>query len=183
MFVKLTAQSAQDADREHDPIGMLLACHRRIRDHLAMAKRVVDAIEPSSGEVVQAAAALIRYFGQALPLHILDEDVLLCDALRGRSLAPDVVRAIATMTAEHAAIEPAIEEALGLWRQLVDQPLLLTMLRDELSRLALLLTTLLDAHLEAEERLIFPAVAKALTAVERAELARQMRHRRQTGAS
>ena len=183
MLVTLTAKSAQDGDRENDPIAMFLACHRRIRDHLALAKRVVDAIEPTSEEVAEAAASLIRYFGQALPLHILDEDETLHDALRGRELAPDVVRAMATMTAEHAVIEPAIHEALDRWRQLTDQPLLLSTLREELSRLTLLLSTLRAAHLEAEERLIFPAVAKALTVAEQAELARRMRQRRQVGAS
>ena len=183
MLVTLTAKPALDSDLENDPVAMLLACHRRIRDHLALAKRVVDAIEPTSEEVAEAAASLIRYFGQALPLHILDEDETLRDALRGRDLAPEVLRAMATMTAEHAVIEPAIHEALGQWRQLTEQPLLLSTLREDLGRLTLLLSTLLDAHLEAEERLIFPEVAKALTAAQRAELARLMRQRRQAGAT
>lgn len=181
MFVQLTAKSAQDADREHDPVGMLLACHRRIRDHLLMARRVVDAIEPSSEEIGEAASSLIRYFGQALPLHILDEDELLREALRGCSLAPDVVAALETMTAEHGLMEPVVDEALLLWRRIEDRPMLLSTIRQQLARQTLLLTMLLDAHLDAEERLIFPAVANVLTVEARTELAQRMRQRRQTG--
>jgi uncharacterized phage-associated protein len=93
----------------------------RIRDHLALAKRLVDAVEPSPDEVTEAAAALLRYFGQALPLHILDEDVTLREALMvmGRPLADEAVRAITTMTAEHSVIEPMIDEAMKQWRPLI----------------------------------------------------------------
>lgn len=182
MFVKLTTKPGRDTEPATDPVAMLLACHVRIRDHLALAKRLVDAVEPSPDEVTEAAAALLRYFGQALPLHILDEDVTLREALMmGKPLADEAVRAITTMTAEHSVIEPMIDEAMKQWRPLTEQPHLLPQLRQELTRDTLRLSTLLEAHLSAEEKQIFPLIHKLLTEAERTELARRMRERRQAG--
>lgn len=182
MFVKLTTKPGRDTGPATDPVAMLLACHVRIRDHLALAKRLVDAVEPSPDEVTEAAAALLRYFGQALPLHILDEDVTLREALMmGQPLADEAVRAITTMTAEHSVIEPMIDEAMKQWRPLTEQPHLLPQLRQELTRDTLRLSTLLEAHLSAEEKQIFPLIHKLLTEDERTELARRMRERRQAG--
>lgn len=183
MFVKLTTKPGRDTEPATDPLVMLLACHVRIRDHLALAKRLVDAVEPSPDEVMEAAAALLRYFGQALPLHILDEDVTLREALMvmGRPVADEDVHAITTMTAEHSVIEPMIDEAMKQWQSLIEQPHLLPQLRHELTRDTLRLSTLLEAHLSAEEKQIFPLIHQVLTEDERAELARRMRERRQAG--
>jgi len=178
MLVQLTAKRSSE-EASSDPLEMLLACHERIRNHLALAHRLIDAVEPAAAGVSEAASALVRYFGQALPLHILDEDVTLLAALAARTLEPALRLALETMTAEHLLIEPTVEEALGIWQKLTAEPLLLATLREDLTRLTVRLRTLLSLHLEAEERQIFPAVAKLLTAKEREAMVERIRERRQ----
>ena len=101
--------------------------------------------------------------------------------MMGKPLADEAVRAITTMTAEHSVIEPMIDEAMKQWQSLIEQPHLLPQLRHELTRDTLRLSTLLEAHLSAEEKQIFPLIHKLLTEDERTELARRMRERRQAG--
>jgi hemerythrin-like domain-containing protein len=181
MFVRLHSKPSESVDQQADPIAMLLACHQRIRDHLRLAQRLVDAVEPKAQEVADAASALLRYFGTALPLHILDEDETLCSALSEPWLPETCAVALAQMRDEHLVIEPVIEEALVGWRRLVSEPLELAALRDGLQLLTLRLGALLEAHLDAEERLIFPVASQVLTADTKARLSEAMRARRQSG--
>lgn len=179
MLVQLTAKSGDRSESENDPVALLLACHARIRQNLRLAQRLVDAVSPSVTEIVEAASSLIRYFGQALPLHILDEDVTLCAALQKQWLPESCVQALATMREEHLVIEPSIAAALAAWRQLTADPLLLHGLRESLQLQTLRLTALLEAHLEAEERLIFPVVSQVLSTEEQKAVAEEIRARRQ----
>lgn len=178
MLVRLQAKPSDGGDHENDPIAMLLACHGRIRDHLRLAQRLVDAVEPSSQEICDAAAALVRYFGKALPLHILDEDETLCGALAEPWLPASCAAALSTMRSEHSVIEPAIDEALSAWRQLTVEPLQLAAMREGLQLLTLRITALLEAHLDAEERLIFPVASQVLSSETKASLVQAMRARR-----
>lgn len=179
MLIKLTGTSIHSADPSDDPMGLLVACHGRIRQHLDLAQRLVDVAEPSAQDVSESASSLVRYFGRALPLHIRDEDELLLDMLRGRAIPSNLTEALSLMCAEHAVIDPAIEDAIQLWRRLRDEPLLLSSLRDELMPKTLLVSTLLRAHLDREEREVFPAVSLLLSDEERRALTQQMRQRRQ----
>lgn len=179
MLITLTGTSGRSADPSDDPLDLLLACHGRIRQHLAFAQRLVDAVCPSVDDVSDSASSLVRYFGRALPLHIRDEDELLMDLLSLRAIPSDLREALSVMCAEHAVIDPAIEEAIQLWRRLRDEPLLLSSVRDELMPKTLLVSTLLRAHLDREERDIFPTVFTLLSAEEKQELTQRMRQRRQ----
>ncbi|MFO0621708.1 MAG: hemerythrin domain-containing protein [Polyangia bacterium] len=180
MLIKLTGTSTHGADSAEDPIGLLLACHERIRQHLALAQRVVDAVVPSASELSDSASSLIRYFGRALPLHHHDEQELLLPALRKHLLPSHVDDSLSVMSAEHAVIDPAIEDAIHLWRRLRDEPLQLSNLREELMQKTLLVSTLLLAHLEREERDIFDPATKILSEEEKRALTQQMRQRRQS---
>ncbi len=180
MLVQLQTKPG-DRDSDSDPVALLIACHGRIRQNLRLAQRLVDAVSPSVTDVTDAASALVRYFGQALPLHIVDEDETLCMALHARWLPESCVQALAVMREEHRVIEPSIDEALTAWRQLTVEPLRLESMRENLQLLTLRLTALLEAHLDAEERLIFPVLSQVLSAEERKSLAEEMRARRQSG--
>jgi hypothetical protein len=124
-----------------DAVDLLLACHARIRHFLALALR--------AGDDAEAIAAVRRYFTEALPLHIADEDELLAPRVHVGDMS-DEHRAHAALVARLAAGEMAAAVELA--------PLLL-------------------AHLDAEERDVFPLV-RALPASERAEILAGMRARR-----
>src|SRR6185503_861481 len=83
---------------ERDVVDALLACHERIRRFSAMAVRIADAGGATELEIRDAAAAVRRYFAEALPLHVADEDEDLAPLLAGRDPAIDA--ALATMSAE-----------------------------------------------------------------------------------
>jgi hemerythrin-like domain-containing protein len=181
MLIKLSGTSTHSADSSSDPIGLLLACHERIRQHLTLAQRIVDAMDPTASELSESASSLVRYFERALPLHHHDEQELLLAALRMHPLPSSIDEALSVMCAEHAVIDPALEAAIQLWRRLRDEPLQLSSLREELMQKTLLVSTLLLAHLEREERDIFEPATRLLSEEDKRSLTQQMRQRRQAG--
>jgi hypothetical protein len=67
MIVQLGARTTGN-----DVVDMLAACHERIRTFSTMACAIA-----SGGDVREAAAAVRRYFAEAYPLHVADEEELL----------------------------------------------------------------------------------------------------------
>jgi hemerythrin-like domain-containing protein len=157
-------------------VGMLLECHQRIRTFSAMACRLADAKEASDEEVSDAARAVVRYFSEALPLHVEDEEQTLLPRLRGKDAAVD--EALDRMSVEHTAHEPALSSLLTICERLVTAPAELPALRDELGSSATALEAELGAHLDHEEATILPAVERWLSADEQAAMIAELRTRR-----
>jgi hypothetical protein len=160
-----------------DPIAHLLACHARIRDHLALAKRLIgpEGAASSPSEVAAAGSALSRYFGVALPLHVADEEESLRPRLAG---ATELAPILEQLGDEHVAIEGVLGAVVPRFTLVGAEPARLgelTAVRDELGRLE----TLLEAHLALEETRLFPALEGLLPAAARAEILAEQRARRQ----
>lgn len=152
----------------------LAACHDRIRRFAALAARV--AVEPADAAArAEAAAAVIRYFTVALPLHAADEDDSLAPRLRGHADALDA--ALATMTADHADHGAVIEPVVALCRQLAAAPTDHAAVAPALGSAAAAMTAAFAAHLALEEAVVFPAVAALPAAVQR-EIRAEMLARR-----
>jgi|GEM_PF-2722120 len=68
-----------------DPLGMLLACHRRIERQLATLARLQRHLPEHGCDVDARAAArgILRYFDTAAPSHHADEEVSVFPRLRG----------------------------------------------------------------------------------------------------
>jgi hemerythrin-like domain-containing protein len=98
-----------------DPLGMLLACHVRMRRQLATLERLRThvPIYGADADARTAASAVLRYFDQAAPNHHADEDRSLLPRLVER--APEVESVARRITEDHDALE-------RLWRKL--RPLL-----------------------------------------------------------
>lgn len=179
MAVQINAKPLAGFDR---PIDMLIDCHRRIEHFLEVIVRVVERYDGQAldAEGRQALAAAKHYFANSAPKHTADEE---------QSLFPRMHAA--------GAIEPATNELLERLRQdhrtaddlyeridrLLDQWLAsseslpadsLTTLRLDLAELKRHYAT----HIHAEEELIFPSAAKALTANQLGEMGAEMRARR-----
>jgi iron-sulfur cluster repair protein YtfE (RIC family) len=156
-----------------DLVGHLLACHGRIRSFVALAARAGETAgaEP---EVVEACAAVERYFEVALPLHIEDEEQSILPRLRGgRS---EVDEALSTMEDQHRAHGPLIEEMLAASRsvrRLPGDPAA----RERLRLAAVHLGAEFETHLTIEERVLFPAV-KLLSPEAQALIRTEQRARR-----
>jgi hemerythrin-like domain-containing protein len=160
------------AEPAADLVGMLLACHERIRQFTAMAVRLAAATEASPTERAEAAIAVRRYFSVALPLHVRDEEESLAPRLLRSGLAGELAR----MAAQHARIERLLAELEPLWEETARNPAERELLDRQVAP-ARELEHLLASHLDLEEASILPAARRLLPAVQ-STIAAEMRARR-----
>ena len=159
-----------------DVVELLLDCHQRIRHFSELARRLGEADGLPGGEVRDAAARVRRYFGEALPLHVADEEESLVPRLRGRE--PEIDAALERMTSEHQAHQPGLAALLELCEALESTPARHTELRGALLETATALQAEFESHLAEEERVLIPALQRLFPAEERATMADEVRARR-----
>jgi len=141
-----------DPHSPDDPLGLLMACHDRIRRFLGGFEALVALEDPRDPRAAPTAASCARYFREGLSLHGEDEDASISPRLLALSPGAAVVEAIAVMEEEHVAIHAGLPEALAA---------LDATARGEVVPLEApcrWLSTLLIGHIEAEEALIFPSL-------------------------
>jgi iron-sulfur cluster repair protein YtfE (RIC family) len=95
--------------------------------------------------------------------------------LRGRGA--EVERELAEMQREHVEHEPVLARLVVLCDALAADPARHAALAPELDQVATALAEHFAAHLDREERVLFPAV-RALPEAERAAMVRELRARR-----
>ncbi len=164
-----------------DPIDWLQDCHGRIRQFSGIGIRLAEAEGAPDEEVREAAEKLVRYFTIALPLHSEDEERSLAPRLLAKALPAELEKAVVAMQDEHGPIHALIDELVPHWRTLMDEPSKLVDLAPALRPLSRKLATIFDPHLSSEEKLIFTAAKERLETAELAEIASEMRARRQGG--
>ncbi|HSN25240.1 MAG TPA: hemerythrin domain-containing protein [Kofleriaceae bacterium] len=150
MLVKLGSRAASE-----DVVDLLLACHERIRSFIAMARRIAAA----GGDAREAAGQVRRYFAEAFPLHVADEEELLALPQRIHD--------------DHVTHAPAIEKLVALCAAIEQGG----SVPAELAPLAERLERELAEHLAIEERDVFPAI-RQLPESERARIRDAIRARR-----
>lgn len=173
-----TGSSSSEEARE--PVDVLLKCHDRIRHFTTVALRFAHSTHASPRLVRDAASALRRYFGTALPLHERDEEDCIAPRLlegRGR---PDLEHLLARMAGDHRAIEETLLTLDELWAKVVAQPESVVRLGESLHSRARTLASLFETHLQLEEEKIFPAIA-LLPEATRKLLLREIGDRRTSG--
>jgi hemerythrin-like domain-containing protein len=165
-----------------EPLGLLSDCHRRIEHFL----RVLTAIDQqthggtlTSAQRDQLDGAIV-YFATAAPRHTADEEQSLFPRLRARA-DPVAARALDTVTKleeEHEAAGRRHRAVDGLVRHwLADGHLApedATALREHLAAL----TDLYARHIGIEDRELFPAAARLLSALDIQAIGREMADRR-----
>jgi len=141
-----------------DVVDLLRDCHERIRRFLVQARRLAEAASAEPAEIRAAAGQIRRYFTEAFPMHVDDEDEQIAPRLQGAS--SDVDRALAMMASGHASHGALIARLVAICASVEQDPRRLAVASIELARVAALLATELEAHLELEERAIFPALRR-----------------------
>jgi hemerythrin-like domain-containing protein len=159
-----------------DVVDLLVDCHGRIRTFLALARRIAEARDAADEEIADASARVRRYFAEALPLHARDEEESVLPRLSGHDPALDA--ALAAMRAEHADHEPPLGRLLEACATLAREPAALERVRAALLAATEELERHFAGHLEAEERVVFPAIRAHLDAATRARMAAELRERR-----
>ncbi len=177
MLVPLNVGETQKTCAIEEPpaMGLLRACHVRIRSHLQLAERVLD---PSGTLEARkdAGAQLARYFGIALPLHAQDEDLSLAPRVRALNL-PEVTAALSTMEAEHVEVERQLAGLVPAWRTLSETGALADV--DGTAAQTRAYAALMHGHLALEEASLFPAMRERFTQETWAEIHQEMKDRRQ----
>jgi hemerythrin-like domain-containing protein len=159
-----------------DIVDLLLECHGRIRSFIDLASRLGKVARPSHDEIRDAAMRITRYFSEALPLHVADEEQTILPRLSGRSAELDAT--LQTMHREHLEHEPQLRSLLETCKTLHISPERLDDLRQTLLAAASALEGAFIAHLEEEERSILPAIRALLTSEERDVMLSELRSRR-----
>lgn len=163
-------------ERSEELVDLLLECHGRIRQFLELAREAGERRDLPVVDVVDACTRVERYFVEALPLHVRDEEDSILPRLSGRSSELD--RALSQMQAEHQEHEPLLARLLSACRAVraaPADPLCLL----ELSQAAAALGQAFDRHLELEETVVFPALRQLLSDALRAQITNELRARRQ----
>lgn len=155
-------------------VDLLLGCHGRIRTFIDLAIAIGEREEASDDVVVDGSARVQRYFSEALPLHVEDEEEVL-PRLHGRS--PEVDAALDVMCAEHDAHAPSLRRLLDLCATLRAAPSDASV-RAALAGASRQLLAELEPHLAAEERIVFPAIRALLTLDEQRAIVGELRLRR-----
>lgn len=159
-----------------DAVELLLECHGRIRTFTELATRLATAEGATEEEIAGAAASVRRYFAEALPLHMQDEEESLLPRLAGRDRQVDA--ALVTMHRDHAGQSAALARMVELCGELASAPGRHGELAPALAGAAASVREHFERHLALEEEIVFPAVRAVLGDGVRTEIVRELRARR-----
>jgi hemerythrin-like domain-containing protein len=154
-----------------DPVGVLIACHRRIEDKLAILERSVAALAERPDEALAAIADAVRWLETAGARHTEDEEASFFPCIYGRA---DL---LADLQAEHRAAEAILLSLRAVVRRVAAEPAVLPRIAGELSTHAAALAATYRAHLADEETRFLP-LARALDEAELRAIGLEMRIRR-----
>ncbi len=163
---------------ESDAVGMLLACHQRIRNFTGIAVRLGEVTGASAAELANAAQSVHRYYTVALPLHEADENESVYPRLR-RALADQADRRpVELMVEQHGPIDELVAQLVPLWSQVMAHPEKLAEIQGQLRAHAARLLELWQEHLSLEEEIVFPLIRARLAPEELPAIHREMKQRR-----
>jgi hemerythrin-like domain-containing protein len=164
-----------------NPIGLLSDCHRRIERFLqtliAVAAR--DRGGPLDAEHRRALEAALKYFREAAPRHIADEEEDLFPRVRQlRDTRTEGLEDIERLEAEHKAADRWHREADELGERWLRENFLPPEDTARLKKLLASLSGLYRAHIRLEEDRVFPAARRGLAEAELQAIGRKMALRR-----
>ncbi len=168
-------QSAPGFDQ---PIAVLKHCHDRIRKQLATLDKLLPhlAAHGADEQARQAAAAVIKYFDMAAPLHHEDEEHDLVPMLRATAQGDDAAL-LAQLTPgildEHRQMDAMWQGLHEQLRAIADGSAAL-LRESEVRRFA----DMYHAHMEREEGHIAPMAKRLFSAAQMAQLGQAMQLRR-----
>ena len=160
------------------PIAMLKECHRKVHDQCQTLQRLESHLvsHGSDQAAAQAAAAIVRYFDMAGPLHHADEEEDVLPALFESAAGADAVRLremADTLQADHTALNQQ-------WAAL--RQVLSAIVQGQAVRLngvdVRAFVSHYRAHIDFEESQVFPMAERLLAMDTMAAIGLSMRRRR-----
>lgn len=156
---------------------MLLECHQRIRTFTHLAQDIGRRQDLAGAEVIDACQRCDRYFREALPLHVEDEEKSLLPRLT--DAGAEVKDALAAMCAQHLEHVPLLHALLESLRAVQGDPDVVQH-RQRLQASASHLAPAFEKHLMLEETIVFPAVRCRLPGDVQDRVIQELRARRRT---
>jgi len=175
MWIELSTRRPTNS---RDLVDLLGECHARIRHFLALAHEAAVRRDAPIEQIDQACSYVGRYFREALPLHVADEEESIEPRLRG--LSPALDESLDSMAAQHERHLSALKRLHRALATVRDVPRH-EGARQELALSASALKTELEAHLLLEERVVFPAIRELLPSEAQARILEELRQRRAHG--
>lgn len=157
-------------------VELLLECHARIRLFVSLAREAGRRTDAPEQETVDACLRVERYFTEALPLHLADEEQSIQPRLRA-CCSEKVKAALETMAEQHTLHEPKTQALLSASAAVRENPGDLE-LRAVLMAAACELEREFSEHLQLEETLIFPAIHTEIPKDEQDHIVQELRLRR-----
>ncbi len=161
-----------------DPLGMLAACHERVRKNVETLGRITTHVSllGVDKEASTAAAAVHKYFSTAAHQHHLDEELDVFPCVRRRvndAERAELLSIMEQIEQEHEVIE-------GLWAQM--EPALLAVSEGQQAEIPADVVdefvTKMRAHLDVEERQLLPRAHAFIQADDLPEIGKNMALRR-----
>lgn len=166
----------------NNPLGLLSDCHRRIERFLYLLITIARQARGGalSDEQVGAMECALRYFSEAAPNHVRDEEDSLFPRLRERQ-GQQIQRAmkqLASLEDEHVVVERTHLEVEQLGKQWMEKGELSPDEAMAFSDLLAKLSRIYHQHIRIEEKEIFPLAANLLEQSVVHEIGREMAERR-----
>jgi hemerythrin-like domain-containing protein len=164
-----------------EPTGLLSDCHRRIEMFLGSLQRVSELIDRPLADGARAALqSALRYFQEAAPKHIADEEESLFPRLRQMN-DPEMERAVSTLDAledDHRRADSLHAEVDALGGQCLEKGYLSPGEADRFRHAISGLDSIYRDHIRVEDELVFPAAKRTLSGPEKSAIAHEMASRR-----
>lgn len=163
-----------------DPLGMLHDCHRRIEKFLRVLALVLERAAGSSltDEESHALESALHYFRTGGPRHTADEEESLFPRLRSGTAAGAMAE-LDRLEADHHHAQKLHHTLDELFAEWIAQGRLAPNDEQRLAAANRELAALYAAHIEVEEKVVFPRAGKALDADAIAAMGEEFRQRRQ----
>jgi len=157
-----------------DPIGLLLACHQRMREHCELLQRCAQHLSDNGldDDSRKAAAQVHRYFSTAAQFHHHDEeDDLFPLLIRSSMKMADIIN---QLKQQHAEIQTLWQELAPLLARpaSIDNPAAFMTLSDEYANMY-------QKHLAYEEQEFFNTAVHLLSQEQLDRIGHSMKKRRQ----
>jgi len=156
-------------------VALLHACHSNIRRFLATARVLASATATTEEDIAATSLSVSRYFREALPLHVADEEESVAPRLSRTDAA--TVATVARLRGEHASHHALVADVTNLCDELAKSPARRAELAPRLGAAAADLSQLLESHLQWEEEALFPLMPQ-LGADHHLAILSEMRRRR-----
>jgi iron-sulfur cluster repair protein YtfE (RIC family) len=165
-----------------EPVVWLEECHQRIRLFSNLACRLCEkAPEDRRPQWTQGAGRVLRYFQDAFPLHVQDEDISVFPKVERWMTSPKQRTVFRLLEEQHRKAEQMLINSLPLWKQMASGDELSNEQYSKLEAWCAELVKELEQHLVLEELELFPILRIRLSSTESEAILKEMKARRQAG--